>query len=69
MSEKLNLILKVWRQEDTNQSGNFVTYPVADVNPHMSFLELLDVINEQLNKEGDDHNAFEHDCSEGICAS
>ena len=69
MSEKLNLTLKVWRQEDTNQSGNFVTYPVADVNPHMSFLELLDVLNEKLIKEGDDPIAFEHDCREGICGS
>ena len=69
MSEKLNLTLKVWRQEDTNQNGNFVTYPVADVNPHMSFLELLDVLNEKLIKEGDDPIAFEHDCREGICGS
>ena len=46
MSEKLNLTLKVWRQENNNQSGDFVTYPVSDVNPHMSFLELLDVLNE-----------------------
>ena len=69
MSEKLNLTLKVWRQEDTNQSGNFVTYPVTDVNPHMSFLELLDVLNEKLIKEGDDPIAFEHDCREGICGS
>ena len=69
MSEKLNLTLKVWRQEDTNQRGNFVTYPVADVNPHMSFLELLDVLNEKLIKEGDDPIAFEHDCREGICGS
>ena len=69
MSEKLNLTLKVWRQEDTNKSGNFVTYPVADVNPHMSFLELLDVLNEKLIKEGADPIAFEHDCREGICGS
>jgi len=69
MSEKLNLTLKVWRQEDTSQSGNFVTYPVADVNPHMSFLELLDVLNEKLIKKGDDPIAFEHDCREGICGS
>ena len=69
MSERLNLTLKVWRQEDTSQSGNFVTYPVADVNPHMSFLELLDVLNEKLIKEGDDPIAFEHDCREGICGS
>ena len=69
MSEKLNLTLRVWRQEDTNKSGNFVTYPVADVNPHMSFLELLDVLNEKLIKEGDDPIAFEHDCREGICGS
>ena len=69
MSERLNLTLKVWRQEDTSKSGNFVTYPVADVNPHMSFLELLDVLNEKLIKKGDDPIAFEHDCREGICGS
>ena len=64
MSEKLNLTLKVWRQEDGNQSGDFVTYPVDDVNPHMSFLELLDVLNEKLISEGGDPIAFEHDCRE-----
>ena len=69
MSEKLNLTLKVWRQENNNQSGDFVTYPVRDVNPHMSFLELLDVLNEKLINEGGDPIAFEHDCREGICGS
>ena len=69
MSEKLNLTLKVWRQEDNNQTGDFVTYPVTDVNPHMSFLELLDVLNEKLICEGGDPIAFEHDCREGICGS
>ena len=69
MSEKLNLTLKVWRQENNNQSGDFVTYPVSDVNPHMSFLELLDVLNEKLINEGGDPIAFEHDCREGICGS
>ena len=69
MSEKLNLTLKVWRQEDNSQRGDFVTYPVSDVNPHMSFLELLDVLNEKLINEGGDPIAFEHDCREGICGS
>ena len=45
MSEKINLTLKVWRQENTNVNGDFVSYDVSDVNPHMSFLELLDVLN------------------------
>ena len=69
MSEKLNLTLKVWRQEDNSQAGDFITYPVTDVNPHMSFLELLDVLNEKLISEGGDPIAFEHDCREGICGS
>ena len=69
MSDKLNLTLKVWRQEDNSQTGDFVTYPVSDVNPHMSFLELLDVLNEKLIGEGGDPIAFEHDCREGICGS
>ena len=69
MSDKLNLTLKVWRQEDNSQTGDFVTYPVTDVNPHMSFLELLDVLNEKLIGEGGDPIAFEHDCREGICGS
>ena len=69
MKEKLNLTLKVWRQENNSQGGDFVTYPVSDVNPHMSFLELLDVLNEKLINEGGDPIAFEHDCREGICGS
>ena len=69
MSEKINLTLKVWRQENTNVNGDFVSYDVSDVNPHMSFLELLDVLNERLISDGGDPIAFEHDCREGICGS
>ena len=69
MSEKINLTLKVWRQENTSSKGDFVSYDVSDVNPHMSFLELLDVLNERLISDGDTPIAFEHDCREGICGS
>ena len=69
MSNKLNLTLKVWRQESSNSHGDFVDYSMEGVNPHMSFLELLDVLNERLITEGMDPIAFEHDCREGICGS
>ena len=69
MSNKLNLTLKVWRQESSDSHGNFVDYSMEGVNPHMSFLELLDVLNERLITEGMDPIAFEHDCREGICGS
>ena len=67
MSNKLNLTLKVWRQESSGSHGDFVDYSMEGVNPHMSFLELLDVLNERLITEGIDPIAFEHDCREGIC--
>jgi len=69
MSNKLNLTLKVWRQESSDSHGDFVDYSMEGVNPHMSFLELLDVLNERLITEGMDPIAFEHDCREGICGS
>ena len=69
MSNKLNLTLKVWRQESSDSHGDFVDYSIEGVNPHMSFLELLDVLNERLITEGIDPIAFEHDCREGICGS
>ena len=69
MSNKLNLTLKVWRQESSDTHGDFVDYSMEGVNPHMSFLELLDVLNERLITEGMDPIAFEHDCREGICGS
>ncbi len=65
----MKLTLKIWRQKDNNQKGNFVTYPVDNVSEHMSFLEMLDVLNEQLTHKGEDIVAFDHDCREGICGA
>lgn len=69
MSERtgMNLTLKVWRQNGQSDRGRMVTYRVEDVSPDMSFLEMLDVLNERLILEGDDPIAFDHDCREGIC--
>ncbi|GAA3838406.1 succinate dehydrogenase/fumarate reductase iron-sulfur subunit [Sphaerisporangium flaviroseum] len=63
----MNLTLKVWRQNGPADSGRMMTYQVKDVSPDMSFLEMLDVLNERLILEGDDPIAFDHDCREGIC--
>ncbi|MEU8245375.1 succinate dehydrogenase/fumarate reductase iron-sulfur subunit [Nonomuraea sp. NPDC048916] len=63
----MNLTLKVWRQSGPSDAGRMVTYRVEDVSPDMSFLEMLDVLNERLILEGDDPVAFDHDCREGIC--
>ena len=65
----MNLTLRIWRQRDRTQKGKMVTYHVTDVSPDMSFLEMLDVLNEKLILEGDDPVAFDHDCREGICGS
>jgi succinate dehydrogenase / fumarate reductase, iron-sulfur subunit len=69
MTESMNIKLKVWRQAGPKAQGRFETYTVPDVNPHMSFLELLDVLNEQLIKSDQDPVAFDYDCREGICGS
>jgi len=61
--------LNVWRQPDQRASGRFARYVVADVSPDMSFLELLDVLNERLILAGEQPIAFDHDCREGICGS
>lgn len=61
--------LKIWRQANRNAKGRFVTYVVDNVNPDMSMLECLDVLNEDLIERGEDPVAFEHDCREGICGS
>lgn len=61
--------LRIWRQKSRHKAGKFVTYPVEDVNPDMSMLECLDVLNEQLTEEREEPVAFEHDCREGICGS
>ena len=63
----MNLTLKVWRQPNTDSQGNFETYQLAEVSPDMSFLEMMDVLNEQLMSQGVDPIAFDHDCREGIC--
>ena len=63
----MNLTLKVWRQASAEAKGKMETYPIADVSPDMSFLEMMDVLNEQLMGQGVDPIAFDHDCREGIC--
>jgi succinate dehydrogenase / fumarate reductase iron-sulfur subunit len=63
----MRLTLKVWRQKNTNSPGQFQTYDHPDVNEHMSFLEMLDVLNQRLIEKGEDPIAFDHDCREGIC--
>lgn len=65
----LNLNLKIWRQKNPQEKGHLVAYRLEDINPDMSFLEMLDVLNQKLIKEGNDPVAFEHDCREGICGS
>ena len=67
MSGNMNLTLKVWRQPNGNTKGTFVTYPAPGISPDMSFLEMLDVVNEGLVKKGEDPIHFDHDCREGIC--
>jgi succinate dehydrogenase / fumarate reductase, iron-sulfur subunit len=63
----MNLKLKVWRQKNSKDKGNFDTYEVSDISSEMSFLEMFDVLNERLIREGKDPIAFDHDCREGIC--
>ena len=65
----MNITLRIWRQQNEGASGNFVEYPVKEVSPDMSFLEMLDVLNEDLTVRGEEPLAFEHDCREGICGS
>jgi succinate dehydrogenase / fumarate reductase iron-sulfur subunit len=67
MSGNMNLTLKVWRQKNAEDKGKLVTYPAKDVSPDMSFLEMLDVVNEDLIKKSEDPIYFDHDCREGIC--
>jgi len=63
----MNITLKVWRQKGPNNAGRLVEYAAKDVSPDMSFLEMLDVVNEGLIKRGEDPIAFDSDCREGIC--
>lgn len=63
----MNLTLKIWRQKNTSDKGGFKEYKVSDISKDMSFLEMLDVLNEQLAEKGEDPVHFDHDCREGIC--
>ncbi len=65
----LSLTLKVWRQSDAETPGQFHTYRLDDVQPDMSFLEMLDMLNERLIERNEEPIAFDHDCREGICGS
>ena len=65
----MRLTLEVWRQPAPEAAGGFVRYEAPDVNPDMSFLEMLDVLNERLTERGEVPIAFDHDCREGICGS
>ena len=63
----MQLFLKIWRQKDRNSEGHFESYELKDINSSMSFLEMLDTLNEQLILNGTDPVEFDHDCREGIC--
>jgi len=65
----MKVTLKVWRQKNRNTPGSFKTYESPELNENMSFLEMLDVVNEQLANRGEEPIAFDHDCREGICGS
>ncbi len=65
----MKVILRIWRQKDNNSRGRFIDYPLDGVSPDMSFLEMLDLLNLDLARKGEDVIAFDHDCREGICGS
>ena len=65
----MQLTLKIWRQENADSKGKIVSYEISDVSPDMSFLEMMDVLNEELMIKGIDPVAFDHDCREGICGA
>jgi succinate dehydrogenase / fumarate reductase, iron-sulfur subunit len=69
MSGNMNLKLKVWRQKDAKSEGKIVAYDAKGISPDMSFLEMIDVVNEDMIKKGEDPIAFDHDCREGICGA
>ncbi len=69
MEKLINLTLKIWRQKNAKSSGKMVEYHVKDVSTEMSFLEMLDVLNEDLSLKGDDPVEFDSDCREGICGT
>lgn len=63
----MNLKLKIWRQSNSESKGKMVEYPISDVSPDMSFLEMMDFLNDRLINKGEEPVAFDHDCREGIC--
>lgn len=65
----MKLTLKIWRQKNANTRGRFVTYPIDNISPDCSFLEMLDILNEQLVAKGEEPVVFDHDCREGICGT
>ena len=65
----MKLTLKIWRQENKNTKGKMVTYPIDGIEGDMSFLEMLDVLNEELVEKGEEPVEFDHDCREGICGA
>ena len=65
----MQLTLKIWRQKNSSDKGGFATYPVKGISKDMSFLEMLDVLNEELTEKGEDPVHFDHDCREGICGT
>lgn len=67
MSGNMNLTLKVWRQKDSKSKGKLVSYDAKNISPDMSFLEMIDVVNEDMTRKGEEPIAFDHDCREGIC--
>ena len=68
-TKNISVTLKVWRQADARAQGKFVEYKASDLNPNMSFLEMLDVVNDKLESQGEEPIAFAHDCREGICGT
>jgi succinate dehydrogenase / fumarate reductase, iron-sulfur subunit len=68
-TQPISVTLRVWRQAGPNQPGRFVDYQSKDLNPNMSFLEMLDVVNDELTMKGEEPIAFAHDCREGICGT
>jgi succinate dehydrogenase / fumarate reductase, iron-sulfur subunit len=65
----MRLTLKIWRQKDSKSKGGFVTYNLDNISPNCSFLEMLDILNEQLINKNEEPVAFDHDCREGICGT
>jgi succinate dehydrogenase / fumarate reductase, iron-sulfur subunit len=68
-TQPISITLRVWRQAGPNEPGKFVEYQSKDLSPNMSFLEMLDVVNDELTMKGEDPIAFAHDCREGICGT